>query len=180
MRNVFDGGDWRVPMGSRTQHKSEARQLSDKIKDVRVAMMTTIEPTGGLHSRPMITQDMDTVEFDGNLWFLTSASSPKAANIQEHQHVNISYSKPDKNLFVSVSGTAQIVDDRKKIKDLWSPMAKAWFQSEPENPDIVSMRVHVTNAEYWDAPAGKMGGLFKLFAPHDEQVAGADVKLDMH
>ncbi len=176
-------------MGSHTQHKSEAKQLSDKIKDVRIVMMTTIEQNGELHSRPMVTQDIDAVPFDGDLWFLTLASSPKAANVKEHQQVNLSYSKPDKNLFITVSGTAQIVDDRKKVKGLWNPLAKAWFQCGPEDPDIVLMRVHVTDAEYWDAPSGKMGGLFaaaKRLTSHDgssggeKSPVGADVKLDMH
>lgn len=170
-------------MGAHTQHKSEAKQLSDKIKDVRIVMMTTIEPNGELHSRPMFAQDIDAVEFDGDLWFLTLASSPKAANVKEHQQVNLSYSKPDKNLFVTVSGTAQIVNDRKKIKDLWTPLAKGWFQSGPEDPDIVLMKVHVTSAEYWDAPSGKLGGIFaftKRLTTHEESPVGADVKLDMH
>ncbi len=119
-------------MSSHTEHKSDAALLSEKIKDIRIAMMTTIEPDGSLHSRPMVTQDVEAVKFDGDFWFLTSAGSPKVSDVEEHRQVNLSYSKPDKNLFVTVSGTAQLVDDRKKIKDLWNPVAKSWFQTGTE------------------------------------------------
>ena len=51
------------------------------------------------------------------------------------------------------------------------------------------MSVDVTSAEYWDAPSGKMGGIFaaaKRLTSHDgssggeKSPVGADVKLDMH
>jgi general stress protein 26 len=170
-------------MSAHTKHKSDAMLLSDKIKDVRVAMMTTIVSDGSLHSRPMVTQDIDAVKFDGNLWFLTSAGASKVSEVAGHQQVNLSYSKPDKNLFVTVAGTAQLVNDRKKIKDLWTPMAKAWFQSSPDDPDIGLLKVHVEHAEFWEGPVSKAGGLFaaaKHLASHDEISGGSDVKLDLH
>jgi general stress protein 26 len=45
---------------------NDAKLLADKIKDVRIAMMTTAEADGTMHSRPMATQEK---EFDGDLWF---------------------------------------------------------------------------------------------------------------
>ena len=64
MGNVFLMMIGGVFHGSHTQHKSEAKQLSDKIKDVRIVMMTTIGLNGELHSRPMVAQDISAVEFD--------------------------------------------------------------------------------------------------------------------
>ena len=49
------------------------RKLWDKIEDVRVAMMTTIDDDGSLRSRPMWTQGDD---FDGTLWFFISNQAP--------------------------------------------------------------------------------------------------------
>jgi general stress protein 26 len=167
-------------MSSHTEHKSDAALLSEKIKDIRIAMMTTIEPDGSLHSRPMVTQDIEAVKFDGDFWFLTSAGSPKVSEVEEHRQVNLSYSSSDKHLFVTVSGTAQFVDDRKKIKDLWNPVAKSWFQTGPEDPDVVLMKVHVESAEFWEGPASKAGGLFKRKVSRDESSGGSDVKLDLH
>ncbi|GCE20516.1 pyridoxamine 5'-phosphate oxidase family protein [Dictyobacter kobayashii] len=169
-------------MSAHTENKSDTKLLSEKIKDIRMAMMTTIEPDGSLHSRPMATQDFKALEFDGDLWFLTYVTSPKVEDVQQHQQVNLSYSKPGDNLFVSVSGTAQIVQDRQKIKDLWNPFFKTWFPNGEDDPNIVLLKVHVQSAEYWDAPSGKMGLLYTIvkgLTTHGEKQAGEDVKLNM-
>ncbi|GLV59656.1 general stress protein [Dictyobacter sp. S3.2.2.5] len=170
-------------MSSHTEDKSDKKLLSDKIKDIRMAMMTTVDPDGTLHSRPMASQDFKALEFDGDLWFMTYASSHKVTEVQQHQQVNLSYSKPGDNLYVSVTGTAQLVRDRQKIKDLWNPIYKTWFPNGEDDPDIALLKVHVNSAEYWDAPSGKMGFLSiitKGLASHGEKPAGEDVKLDIH
>ena len=97
-------------MSDNTQN--DVKLLGDKIKGIRIAMMTTVEADDVLRSRPMATQDMD---FDGDLWFFTKASAPKVDDVEHHQQVNLNYAKPDDNLFVSVSGTAQLVRDRQKM-----------------------------------------------------------------
>ncbi len=161
---------------------SDNEILSEKIKDIRVAIMTTVEPDGRLHSRPMVTQDLKAMKFDGDLWFFTKASAPKVGEIQQHQQVSLSYAKADANLFVSMSGNAQLVRDKDKIKQLWSPLYKAWFPDGQDDPDLALLKVHVESAEYWDAPSGKMNLLFKVLkaaATNAKEPVGEDVKLDM-
>ncbi|MGI9036111.1 MAG: pyridoxamine 5'-phosphate oxidase family protein [Pyrinomonadaceae bacterium] len=123
------------------------KKLNDLIKDVRIAMLTTID-WGILRSRPMATQE---AEFDGDLWFMTSSDTHKTEEIEKDRRVNVSYAAPDSNTYVSVSGTAQIVNDRKKIEDLWSPAYKAWFPKGLDDPTICLLKVTVEQAEYWDA-----------------------------
>lgn len=169
-------------MSSEIHNKSDAQQLSEKIKDIRIAMMTTTEEDGSLRSRPMVTQDLKAVEFDGDFWFLTYTSSHKVNEVQQHQKVNLSYSKPNDNLFVSVSGIAQVVQDRKRLKELWNPIYKTWFPKGQDDPDLTLLKVHVESAEYWDAPAGKMGALYtivKSLTSHGEVPVCSDVKLHM-
>ena len=50
-----------------------------------------------------------------------------------------------------VNGRAAISNDRDRIKELWSPFAKAWWDS-PEDPDIRVLTVTPERAEIWDAP----------------------------
>ncbi len=158
---------------------NDAKLLNDKIKGIRIAMMTTAEPNGVLRSRPMATQD---IEFDGDLWFFTHASAPKVDDVESHQQVNLSYAKPGDNLFVSVSGTAQLVRDRQKMQDLWKPLLKAWFPNGLEDPDLALLKVTVDSAEYWDAPSGIMGRLYvaaKGLATGGKDSGGEDVKLNI-
>ncbi len=125
------------------------QKLGELIKEIRIAMLTTVEADGILHSRPMATQSVD---FDGDLWFFTSAESGKAHEISNNQRVNLNYSGKDDNLYVSVSGTAQIVRDKDKIKELWQPVLKAWFPDGLDDPNLALLRVSVEKAEYWDSP----------------------------
>ncbi len=164
-------------MASNTQN--DAKLLGDKIKGIRIAMMTTVDTDGSLRSRPMATQDM---EFDGDLWFFTKASAPKVDDVQHDQQVNLGYVKPDDNLFVSVSGTAQLIRDRQKMDELWKPALKAWFPNGKEDPDLALLKVTVDSAEYWDAPSGVMGRLYvvaKGLATGGQDSGGEDVKLNL-
>ena len=126
------------------------KKLRDLIKDIRFAMLTTLEEDGTLKSRPMATQE---VEFDGDLWFFTYGAAPKVDEIEHNQHVNVSYSEPKDQKYVSVSGTAQLVRDRQKIEELWNPLFKAWFPKGLDEPDLALLKVSVDKAEYWDSPS---------------------------
>lgn len=165
-----------------SEHSSRAeaiKTLGDMIKDIRIAMMTTAEPDGTLRSRPMATQKQ---EFDGTLWFFTGASSAKVDEIQQDQHVNISYAAPDDNRYVSISGTAQFVRDQAKVHELWNPILKAWFPKGPDDPDIALLRVDVYQAEYWDSPSSAMvqiGGFLKAVATGQRADGGENEKLNL-
>jgi general stress protein 26 len=128
-------------------------KVAELIKDIKVAMMTTEAEDGLLHSRPMATQK---TEFDGTLWFFTGLSTGKVSEIDWNPEVNLSYAEPSDTRYVSVSGTAELVDDRAKITELWSDIYKAWFPQGIDDPDLCLMKIDVTFAEYWDVPSGKM------------------------
>jgi general stress protein 26 len=134
-------------------HEETVRRLAELIKDIDIAMLTTVEPDGSLRSRPMSTQS---TEFNGQLWFFTELASSKVHEVQRERHVNVAYAKPSDQKYVSVSGTASISRDRAKMEELWSPIHKAWFPKGLEDPNIALLCVDVDHAEYWDAPSSKI------------------------
>ncbi len=136
-----------------THAPGSINKLGELIHEIKFAMLTSTHADGSLHSRPMATQQ---VEFDGDLWFFSGLSSEKVHELQANPEVNISYSVPDDQRYVSVSGQADISRDRSKMEELWNPMFKAWFPKGLDDPDICLLHVHVTHAEYWDAPSSKM------------------------
>ena len=139
---------------------TEARtELWDKIKDIKIAMLTTTGDDGRLYSRPMYTQRESR---DDGLWFFTARSSSKARQVDGHERVNVSYADPGKNVFVSVAGRARIVDDPSLERELWNPMNEAFFPEGPEDPDLVLLQVEPQSAEYWDGPSGKVRQLFDM------------------
>ncbi|MGE6334779.1 pyridoxamine 5'-phosphate oxidase family protein [Stenotrophomonas sp. NPDC077659] len=149
---------------SRAEHIA---QLAELIKDVEVAMFTTVGVDGRLYSRPLGTQQ---VAFDGDLWFATAADSPKVAEIALNPRVNVAYASASKNTYVSVSGRARIVDDRAKIDELWSPAMKLFFPGGKEDPNLRLIHVRADSAEYWDGPGTLLGRAltFVLSAVQDE------------
>lgn len=139
---------------------TEAREvLKEKIEDIEIAMLITEEPDGDLRSRPMSTSEMDE---DGCLWFFTSEYSPKVNEISQDHKVNLSYAKPDKNLYVSVSGEAELVKDQNKIEERWNPILKAWFPQGLEDPKLALLKITPRQAEYWDASSSKMINFYHI------------------
>lgn len=95
------------------------------------------------------------VDFDGDLWFFTENDAPKIPELQSDRRVNLSFADPDENVYVSVSGKAELVHDTDKMRELWSPAYRAWFPEGLDDPHLGLMRVRVEKAEYWDSPSSK-------------------------
>lgn len=137
----------------KTDTKDAVAHLAELIQGIKVAMMTTVEKDGSLRSRPMWTQNKD---FDGQLWFFTREHAPKVDEVERDQHISLAYSEPARDRYVSVTGTAKVVTDKEKMRELWDPSLKAWFPKGLEDPEIALLRVDVTQAEYWDTPNARM------------------------
>lgn len=142
-----------------TDHTAQVAELVSKVKSVRFAMFTTIDPHGHLTSQPMTNQEIDA---DGGLWFYTSTATDLWENIAANPEVNISFSQPDENLYLSLSGTAERVVERARIKQLWNPMVQAWFPNGSDDPHAVLVRVASRTAEYWDSNASSMVRMFEM------------------
>jgi general stress protein 26 len=123
------------------------KKLRKIMRDIEIAMLTTVGRDGRVHSRPMMTSD---VEFDGNLWFIASTTSALAREINGNPNVNVTYASPEDDRYISASGTAAFVQDQAKLKELWSGKHKAWFPDGKKDPDLALLRVDVQLAEYWD------------------------------
>lgn len=127
----------------------DVSKLVDKIKDIKIAMMTTIENGNELHSRPMYTHKP---EDNGTLWFFTEQDSQKVGELQKDRHVNLGYADTSDNLYVAISGNAQVVTDRAKIKELWSEGLRGWFPKGSDDPNIALLKVTIEKGEFWDSP----------------------------
>ncbi|MEL6404133.1 MAG: pyridoxamine 5'-phosphate oxidase family protein [Chloroflexota bacterium] len=75
-------------------------------------------------------------------------------DIERNNGVNLAYQKEGN--FVSISGTASMVDDTAKKKELWYPELKKWFDGAgPESPTVKLIKVSATTAHYWTSPNGR-------------------------
>ncbi|MCQ3998861.1 hypothetical protein GL325_10520 [Aeromicrobium sp. 636] len=62
---------------------------------------------------------------------------------------------------MSLTGTAQIVEDRERIKDLWDSSSGAFMSGGPEDPDNIALRIDGVTAEYGESP-GKVTAAIQL------------------
>jgi len=146
-------------MDVQEQSFDQLKKVADLVEEIRFAMLTTEEADGNLRSRPMATIQMDSA---GNLWFFTALSSGKADEARQHHHVNLSYARIDKQDYLSVSGNAEFVRDKEKMRSLWTPWIKPWFPKGLDDPDLVLLKVTITVAEYWMAPGNAAMRLYGL------------------
>jgi general stress protein 26 len=140
-------------------HDDDTRKVAELIKDTRVAMLTHVDATGRLVSHPMATQE---VEFDGDVLFIAERDSHKCQDIaaQSPAKVNVSFSSGSS--WVSLSGTAEIVDDPAKLEELWNTFTDAWMEGGPEDPNNVLIKVSADSAEFWDTPGSKATQVLNL------------------
>ena len=131
---------------------TQMAKIWDLIKDTKFAMLTS-EDGDQLRSRPMAVSQ---AEFDGTLWFFTKASSHKVDEVEAHHRVGVSFSDPSAQNYVSLSGTASLVQDRAAIDAHWTELLSTWFPKGKDDPDVALLKVAVTQAEYWDTPSSAM------------------------
>lgn len=130
--------------------KDSREKVWDMIKDIKVAMMVTMDSEGHHFARPMVAQEPDEHH---DLWFFTSLDSPKVEEIIANPEVLLSYADTGGNAYVSISGEAAVVRDRAKIDELWSESLKAWWPKGKDDPNVTLICVTPRSAEYWDGPA---------------------------
>ncbi len=166
-------------MNNDSNSKENLEKLIDLIKDIKVAMMTTMDDDDSLRSRPMRAME---VKPDGVIWFFTGYESHKTHEIQHDAHVNLSYSKPSDELYVSISGKAQVLRDQQKIDELWNPAMKTWFPQGKEDPNVGLIKVTIDKAEYWDVPNSAvihLYGMVKAALTGKSPDAGENKKINL-
>ncbi|MCL7998224.1 pyridoxamine 5'-phosphate oxidase family protein [Brucella sp. 21LCYQ03] len=106
---------------------------------------------------PLVRKD------EGNIYFLADAASEKVTDIQGKSAVQLTFSNESANDYLFVEGEALVSNDRAKIKELWTPFAKAFWDSE-DDPSIRLIAVSPRHAEFWDGPGSIAATVKMLYA----------------
>jgi general stress protein 26 len=171
------------PPISEVHSETDFDRLDKLIKDIKFAMMTTVDASGALQSRPMTTQKQpDGEAFDGTLWFFAGLRTSVVEEISHDPRVNLTYEDTGDSKFISVAGTAEISRDRELMSRMWSDLYKAWFPQGLDDPDLCLLKVKAERAEYWAPPSGKMVqllGLVKAAVTGERAKPGGHHVLDM-
>ncbi|MBD2534964.1 pyridoxamine 5'-phosphate oxidase family protein [Nostoc flagelliforme FACHB-838] len=136
-------------MATSTDHAQQIKKLHELIKNIDYGMFTTVDDDGSLHSYPM--SKSGEINSEAALWFFTYAGSHKVTEIEHYDQVNISFSSPEQQRYVSISGSAELVKDRNKMRELWKPELQTWFPKGLDEPDIALLKVNINQVNYWDS-----------------------------
>lgn len=124
--------------------------LARFIEDNKIALFTTVTSDGTLHSRPLLTRQVD--QAGHALWFFLASNFPKAEEWLHGREIGLAYVSSDKAGYYSVSGRAQVVHDKAKAEELWTPGTATRFPTSADDPRLVLLRVEVEAVEFWDSP----------------------------
>jgi len=146
---------------SRVQEQDDGHavaRLRQIVSLAKVAILTTLTDAQELRSRPLHTERMDE---DGTLWFIINAAAAKVREIHAHGgKVGVSYVDMAHQNYVSLSGTAHLVEGTEAKAALWSQTAEIWFPGGKEDASIALLKVIPERGEYWDGPSTAVGQLF--------------------
>lgn len=130
-------------------HHTDQDRVWTLIEDIGLCMLVTHDGLGDeLRARPMSahpSRDEDAV------YFLTDARNHKDDEVVINDNVCLTFADNGGYRYVSVTGTANVLEDRAKVEELWTPAAKAFWDSK-DDPSIRVLRVRPSMAEFWDSP----------------------------
>jgi general stress protein 26 len=135
-------------MSSTEKSDAEKRKSLQKIVEHAQTAFFVTEANHSLHGRPMANAKVE--ENLQTIWFATRRDSGKIAEIKQDQQVLLGYTNASGSEWASISGGAALVDEKAKVKELWNPIWKNWFEG-PDDPAILLIRVRPVFAEYWDS-----------------------------
>ncbi len=131
------------------------------IKDIKYTMMTTRTSEGHLHACPMNTTQTGIGARE--IWFIGDKRSATVANIKDDPELNLAYTSQDDKDYLSITGKAELVDDREKLEELWTAIYNAYFEQGIDDPNVQVIKVVPHGVEYW-ANGNAITNVFKLTA----------------
>lgn len=150
-------------MAERTHDPTEQGDLEELHSLVRSfdwAQFITRGADGHFHARPMALQPPDD---DGLLWFVTWRDSQKCVDLTSDSRCGLAlHDLNQRSSWVSISGTGEVLGDRRLLDEKWRPAWTLWFPAGPRDPDVVLIRFTPEYAEYVHPATGRLKVLWSM------------------
>lgn len=133
-------------MPATTFAPDDLRAIAERMRDLDICMLSTRDGDG-VAIRPMSNNGQ--VEFDGDTWFFARRDSAKVTQIEADPAVGIGYIATERGTWIAIEATAEIVDDEAAKRERWFEELRRWFESGPEDPEVVLIRATATRVQAW-------------------------------
>jgi len=118
-------------------------------------MMTRSDTNSGVDIRPMGLQ-RDAEVFGGALHFFADDRSRKVAEIGADPHTALIFQNDEQTTYLHLVGTASVVNDKAKMRELFTPLVKTWFPDGLADPHLTLIRFDAEEGHYWENPGGAL------------------------
>lgn len=135
------------------------QDIREMVQDIKTCMMVTLGDSGQMRSRPMQVQEMDLLN---QIWFFTSEFTSQAHDVANNMAVCLDFADIKGNRYLSLSGFGEVVHDKEKMKELYTPVMRAWFPEGLEDPRLTLLKVTPSSAEYWEAGGSRIGQMIDI------------------
>ena len=142
-----------------------------RIRQMSNAMLTGLDDTNSLKSRPMTPLEIDSA---GAIWFFVDLRS---ATVKRLAVLHLSFSDPVNARYVSISGRGELDVNRQHIEALWNASSIRWFPDGASSTNLALLKFIPERAEYWDAAQSRM---VRTFAPSSAYITGARAQANRH
>ena len=121
--------------------------VAEALRSFKTAMVVTHAQSGPLDARPMHIAAVE-IEQGGPVWFITSIESHTAMELAGDRRTLLCC-QDSAGQHLAVWGAAEVVNDRARLKLLWTEPLRAWFPAGADDPDLrlISFKPHA--AELW-------------------------------
>jgi general stress protein 26 len=126
--------------------QADTRRVAELIKDIDICMLVT-RADGVIRGRPMSNNGK--VEYDGDSWFFSYRDTPKVDEIEADPRVELAYIATEKGTWISIEGTAQVVEDDDRKRALWDEQLEQWFKDGPDDEKLVLLKVSADRIHAW-------------------------------
>ncbi|MEO5798253.1 MAG: pyridoxamine 5'-phosphate oxidase family protein [Gemmatimonadales bacterium] len=139
--HAFRVAMWTAPTAGECLHADPAT-LRGLIRKSRVALLTTRDRCGKLHTRPMApTRRL----FDGEIWFATPDADPLLDHVRARAPVQVTYLDRETNRSLVLNGVARVCQ-----RATHGAGISAMMPRRQSAPPITFIRVDVMSADVWE------------------------------
>ncbi|MBM6593918.1 pyridoxamine 5'-phosphate oxidase family protein [Microvirga pudoricolor] len=126
--------------------------LSDKMREIDFAMLSTHTESGEIAGRPM--SNNGDVAYEGDSYFFSYEDTRTIEDIKRDPKVALSFQgskgllgKPP--IFIAVEGRAELIRDKGAFEAHWTKDLEIWFKDGVNTPGLVLIKVHASRIHYW-------------------------------
>jgi len=121
-------------------------KVYDLVSSFSTTMLVTHGPGRRPESRPM---QVAAAEKDGNIWFFAGQHGRVVDELAHDSNVLLVF-QDERSKYLSIRGSARVVNDRVKAKQLFTEGYRVWFPGGLDDPELALVAVEPFDAEYWD------------------------------